>query len=90
MSQRKISLGKVYKHHLGRPVFKLIIKQQQQQLLLETMSATTMPATTQVKLTGAAKEAAIMQEIRALQKPTAPAVALFNFLGSFFNVGFKN
>lgn len=54
------------------------------------MSATTMPATTQIKLTGAAKEAAIMQEIRALQKPTAPAVALFNFLGSFFNVGFKN
>ncbi|CAN3374746.1 hypothetical protein DIRU0_D24410 [Diutina rugosa] len=54
------------------------------------MSATTMPATTQIKLTGAAKEAAIMQEIRASQKPTAPAVASFNFLGSFFNVGFKN
>lgn len=53
------------------------------------MSATTMTATT-MKLTGADKEAAILNEIRAQQQQTTPAVASFNFLGSFFNVGFKN
>lgn len=43
-----------------------------------------------IKLTGAEKEAAILNQIRAEQ--ATPAAPTFNvsLFGSFFNIGFKN